>query len=113
MVERYGPESFSDWSIMALLPWTRFWIPRQGSMSLGDDGSRALGQYSTGMQRRLALAGAMLADPKVLLLDEPTSGLDPEGSLLVMELLQDHIQRGGAILFSLLRRPHRSLLQAR
>lgn len=76
---------------------TLHWLQR---MSLGDDGSRALGQYSTGMQRRLALAGAMLADPKVLLLDEPTSGLDPEGSLLVMELLQDHIQRGGAILMA-------------
>jgi ABC-2 type transport system ATP-binding protein len=75
----------------------RQWLER---MSLADAGGRALGQYSTGMQRRLALAGAMLADPKVLLLDEPTSGLDPEGSLLVMELLRDHAQRGGATLMA-------------
>ena len=73
------------------------WLQR---MSLSDDASRLVGHYSTGMQRRLALAAAMLADPKVLLLDEPTSGLDPEGSLLVMEFLQEHKERGGATLMA-------------
>jgi len=73
------------------------WLSR---MSLADDRSRALGQYSTGMQRRLAVAAAMLATPKVLLLDEPTSGLDPEGSLLVMELLREHVDARGAVLMA-------------
>lgn len=76
---------------------TLHWLRR---MELWGDRSRALGQYSTGMQRRLALAGALLADPKVLLLDEPTSGLDPEGSLLVMELLNEQARRGGAVLMA-------------
>ncbi|MHC4513945.1 MAG: ABC transporter ATP-binding protein [Planctomycetota bacterium] len=73
------------------------WLQR---LSLGDAGSRLVGQYSTGMQRRLAVAAAMLAGPEVLLLDEPTSGLDPEGSLLVMELLREHRQRGGTTLMA-------------
>ncbi|MFT4921454.1 MAG: Cu-processing system ATP-binding protein [Haloarculaceae archaeon] len=42
-------------------------------------GDRAVRGYSNGMNRRLGLGTAIVADPDVLLLDEPTAGLDPRG----------------------------------
>ncbi|MBN2044038.1 MAG: ABC transporter ATP-binding protein [Anaerolineales bacterium] len=50
---------------------------------------RRVGEYSKGMRQKLALARAMLHDPKVLLLDEPTSAMDPESARLVRNMIRD------------------------
>ncbi|MFT4710753.1 MAG: ABC-type multidrug transport system ATPase subunit [Bacteroidia bacterium] len=67
-------------------------------VGLGHVAKRPIGQFSKGMQRRFALASAILNDPKVLLLDEPTDGLDAEGFGVFDELLEEARKRGAGIL---------------
>lgn len=50
---------------------------------------------SAGQQRRVALARLLLADVPLWLMDEPFTNLDRDGRTLVMELVQEHLARGG------------------
>jgi ABC-2 type transport system ATP-binding protein len=56
--------------------------------------------YSHGMQQKMAMAGALVHDPKVLFLDEPTVGLDPKSARLVKDLLVQLRNLGTAVFFS-------------
>ena len=56
--------------------------------------------YSAGMKKRLGLAKAILAQPKVLLLDEPFTALDDAGVTLMQTFIHNTVERGGAVLLS-------------
>jgi ABC-2 type transport system ATP-binding protein len=56
--------------------------------------------YSLGMKQRLAIAAALLGDPKVLVLDEPTNGLDPEGIAEIRELIVELKNTGHTIIMA-------------
>jgi len=59
-----------------------------------------IGEYSTGMQRKLAIARALLHSPELLILDEPVASLDPFGVKQVRELLLDERAAGRTLLIS-------------
>ena len=69
-------------------------------VGLGPAGRRRIRGYSLGMRQRLGIAGALLADPPVLMFDEPANGLDPEGIRWMRGLLRGHAARGGTVLLS-------------
>jgi len=64
------------------------------------DATGRIRTFSLGMRRRLTIAGALLAAPRVLVLDEPFDGLDPAGRRWLLERLRAHADDGGAVLLS-------------
>ena len=61
---------------------------------------RRVGTYSKGMRQRLALAQALLGQPKVLLFDEPTTGLDPASRQMFYEIIRELSREGATVLLS-------------
>ena len=68
------------------------------SVGLEDAAKKPVGKLSRGMRQRLALARAILHEPKVLFLDEPTSGLDP-GTARGIHKLIHRLRENGATVF--------------
>jgi ABC-2 type transport system ATP-binding protein len=69
-------------------------------LRLEDAADRPSKTYSGGMQRRLDLAGALVARPPVLFLDEPTTGLDPRSRTEMWALLQELVSGGTTLLLT-------------
>ncbi len=69
-------------------------------VGLGEVGDRQIRNYSKGMQQRLGIAQALIADPECLIFDELSSGLDPVGRHDLRKVLLDLKARGTTIFFS-------------
>jgi ABC-2 type transport system ATP-binding protein len=66
-------------------------------LGLWERRNEASGAFSKGMRQKLAIARAILHDPKVLFLDEPTSALDPESAKTVRALIGELRDEGRTI----------------
>ncbi len=78
-------------------------IPRKKSMEalknvgLGEAAKKSVNNLSKGMRQRLALARAILHNPKILFLDEPTSGLDPATARGIHKLILELREKGATV----------------
>jgi len=69
-------------------------------VGLSQTRTRAVGEFSKGMQRRIGLAQALINDPDLVILDEPTSGLDPIGCREMKDLILALARRGKTVILS-------------
>lgn len=73
-----------------LLKWLGLWDQRR---------QRCEG-FSRGMKQKVALAGALIHDPRLLILDEPLTGLDAAVARQVKDLLQERVRAGATVILT-------------
>jgi len=64
-------------------------------LDLLDAAQKYPAEISGGMQKRVALARALITQPEIILFDEPTTGLDPERKFSVFEMIRQYRQQFG------------------
>jgi ABC-2 type transport system ATP-binding protein len=69
-------------------------------LSLEEDRGRLILDYSQGMRKKVALAAALIHNPRVLFLDEPLNGIDPISGRVVTDLLRRLAQKGVTLFFT-------------
>src|SRR3984885_8205931 len=57
-------------------------------------------QFSRGMRQKVALAGALIHDPKLIILDEPLTGLDAGSARLVKNVLTERVREGNTVIMT-------------
>lgn len=74
----------------------RQWLER---LDLGSHRNRQIGDFSSGMRKRLELCRALCHGPELLLLDEPTKDLDIPGKREMWDLIRDLVAQEGTTVF--------------
>jgi ABC-2 type transport system ATP-binding protein len=69
-------------------------------MQLEEKANAWVGKLSGGQRQRLAVATALVGNPKVLFLDEPTTGLDPQSRRQLWDIIRNFQQAGGTVLLT-------------
>jgi ABC-2 type transport system ATP-binding protein len=78
-------------------------VPVEGvldELSLQEKADTWVGKLSGGQKQRLAVATALVANPKVLFLDEPTTGLDPQSRRQLWDIVREFQRRNGTVLLT-------------
>ena len=65
-----------------------------------DDLQSQIASYSHGMKQKVAIIGAIIHEPKLLILDEPFVGLDPKAAFILKNIMHEMCENGTAIFFS-------------
>lgn len=69
-------------------------------LGLAEKSDAWVGKLSGGQRQRLAVATALVANPRILFLDEPTTGLDPQSRRQLWEIIREFQQHGGTVLLT-------------
>lgn len=69
-------------------------------VGLDPNDKRTYRKFSLGMKQRLAIAQAIMENPKLLILDEPTNALDSNGVELIHNILKEEKSKGTTILIA-------------
>jgi len=70
------------------------------ALQLGEKADAWVGKLSGGQRQRLAVATALVGNPKILFLDEPTTGLDPQSRRQLWDIVRNFQRGGGTVLLT-------------
>ena len=107
----YVPQQFSFYNNLNVIENMKFYADIRGinreiflerfeKLDLDNIANKRLGNLSEGLQQKIMLATALLADSPVLLFDEPTTNLDIKSILELKEIIKEYIKKGKTILLS-------------
>jgi ABC-2 type transport system ATP-binding protein len=69
-------------------------------LGLGPHAQQRCESFSKGMRQKVALAGALVHDPKLIILDEPLTGLDASAARDVKAVLRERLRAGGTVIMT-------------
>ena len=69
-------------------------------LGLGPHADERCEGFSKGMRQKVALAGALVHAPRLIILDEPFTGLDASSARQVKGVLRDHVRAGGTVIMT-------------
>jgi ABC-2 type transport system ATP-binding protein len=69
-------------------------------LGLGPHAHQRCEGFSKGMRQKVALAGALVHEPKIIILDEPFTGLDAGSARQVKTVLREHVASGGTVIMT-------------
>lgn len=76
--------------------WSLDYLKR---VELEDKAGLRLDKLSGGQQQKIQLGITIMGDPQLLILDEPTKGFDPVNRRLLMDIIEEHQEKGATVIF--------------